>query len=100
LREAEALKEQVDVARQKEAVLKECIQPWLKEAFAVTAKIEGQLAQMQGIYALRQGIAPDNEASKICAQWVQQTAKECVVDVSEVQRLLDELHVKTTAPTE
>ena len=84
----------MDAAHQKEVVLKERIYPWLKEAFTVTAKIEGTLAQMQGVYALKQGIAPDNKASEIHGQQVQQTVEECAADVSEAQRLLDELHAK------
>lgn len=44
MKEAQALKEQVDVACQKEAVLKVRIQPWLEEAFTVTATINGKLA--------------------------------------------------------
>ena len=46
MREAQALKAQVDAAHQKEAMLKERIQPWLDEAFVVTANIEGKLAHM------------------------------------------------------
>jgi len=46
MKKAQALKEQVDVARQKEVVLKAHIQPWLEEAFTATATIEGKLAQM------------------------------------------------------
>jgi len=36
----------VDVACKKEAMLKASIQPWLEEAFLVTAIIEEKLAQM------------------------------------------------------
>jgi len=46
MNEVEAVKEQVDVAHQKEAMLKARIQPWLKEAFLVTAKIGEKLTQM------------------------------------------------------
>jgi len=46
MKEAQALKEQVDVVRQKEAVLKAYIHPYLKEAFTVTTMIEEKLAQM------------------------------------------------------
>jgi len=76
MRGAQALKAEVDVTHQKEAMLKERIQPWLEEAFTVTTKIEGKLAQMHSVYALSQRIAPDNEGSEIRAQWVKQTAKE------------------------
>ena len=36
-----ALKEQVDIARYKEAVLKVHIQPWIDEDLKITANIEG-----------------------------------------------------------
>lgn len=42
MRDAEALKAQVDMAQQKEEVLKERIQPWLDEAFMVSSNIEGK----------------------------------------------------------
>ncbi len=63
MREAETLKEQVDAARQKEALLKVRIQPWIDEAFTIMADIEGKLAQMQGLYVLRQAADPHKEAS-------------------------------------
>ena len=40
------LKEQVDAARQKEALLKERVQPWIDEAFTITAEIEGKLLEL------------------------------------------------------
>lgn len=60
----------MDVARQKEAGLKACIQPWLEEAFTVIAMIEGKLAQMQDTYAQRQEGASDNDASESFAQLI------------------------------
>ena len=53
MQQERALKEQVDVARQKEALLKVCIQPWINETFTITTYIEGKLAEMQGLYVLR-----------------------------------------------
>lgn len=46
MREAQALKAQVDVVCQREAMIKERIEPWLEEEFTVTATIEVKLAQM------------------------------------------------------
>jgi len=46
MREAQVLKAQVDATRQKEVVIKECIPPWLEEAFTVSTSIEGKLAHM------------------------------------------------------
>jgi len=51
----------VDVSWQKEAVLKECIQPWIYEAFLITTNIEGKLTQMKEMHALRQGVSLDSE---------------------------------------
>ena len=47
-----ALKEQVDVARQKEAVLKVHVQPWIDEAFHITANVEGKLKKMKVMHTL------------------------------------------------
>lgn len=44
MQHARAQKEQVDVARQKEALLKARVQPWIDEAFTITAEIEGKHA--------------------------------------------------------
>ena len=43
MQQARALKEQVDAARQKEALLKVCVQPWIDKAFTITVDIEGKL---------------------------------------------------------
>ena len=47
LQEAKALKEQVDVAQHKEAVLKACLKPWLDEAYLIIATIESKLDSLQ-----------------------------------------------------
>ena len=47
MQEAKALKEQVDVTRHKEAVLKVHLQPWIDEAYTITTSIEGKLAELQ-----------------------------------------------------
>ena len=41
------MKEQVDVALHKEAVLKVRLKSWLEEAYAVIANIEGKLVTLQ-----------------------------------------------------
>jgi len=46
MQQARALKEQMDATRQKEALLKVCVQPWINEVFTIMANIEGKLAQM------------------------------------------------------
>lgn len=52
-------------ARHKEAFLKACIQPWINEAFAITAKIEAKLAQMQGMEEQMQGSSIDTVSLNI-----------------------------------
>lgn len=48
MQEEKALKEQVDVTRHKEAVLKAFLQPWIDEAYTITTSIEGNLTKLQG----------------------------------------------------
>lgn len=40
MQQAKELKEKVDVAWHKEAVLKACVQPWINKAFIIIKKIE------------------------------------------------------------
>lgn len=49
MQQDKVLKEQVDVARHKEAILKVCIQPWIVKAFTIIEEIEGKLTHMQGM---------------------------------------------------
>lgn len=57
LQQAKLLKEHVDVAWQKEAVLKACVQPWIDEALLITADNKRKLAQMKVMHDLRQGFS-------------------------------------------
>ena len=52
MQQARTLKEQVDATRQKEALLKACIQPWIDEAFTIIIEIEGKITHMQGMHVL------------------------------------------------
>jgi len=63
LQQVKVLKEQVDVAQQKEAVLKVRVQPWIDEAFYINADIKGKLVQMKVMHALRQGFSLESEHS-------------------------------------
>ena len=72
MQQERALKEQVDTTRQKEALLKARVQPWIDEAFTIMTKIEGNITQMQGLYVLRQIADPHKEASEEHVQQVQQ----------------------------
>ena len=46
MQEAKALKEQVDATWHKEAVLKAHLQPWIDEAYMITASIEGNITTL------------------------------------------------------
>ena len=59
MQQAKELKEQVDAARHKEAVLKVDVQPWINEVFNITVDIEGKIAHIQGIYTLMQRSTSD-----------------------------------------
>ena len=88
----------VDTTRQKEAVLKERIQPWIDEAFIITADIEGKLAQMKAMHALRQGVAPESESSAERVEQIQQTVDQCAADLRVAKEQLEGLHDKIVAP--
>jgi len=45
----------VDVARHKEAVLKAHLQPWIDEAYTITASIEAKLAKLKATQERIQG---------------------------------------------
>ena len=49
------LKEQVDVTRHKEAVLKACLQPWIDEAYTIMASIEGKIMKLEATQQKIQG---------------------------------------------
>lgn len=100
MREAQVLKAQIDAARQKEAILKECIQPWLDEAFAVSTNIEGNLAHMQVVYEPGKATETNIDASMARIEQVQQMVEDFVASVSEAQKLLNELCVKIAALAE
>lgn len=81
LQQAKALKEQVDVARQKEAVLKACVQPWIDEAFLITVDIKEKLAHMKAMQDLRQGFDLDSYHLAEQAEQIQRMAEQCVADL-------------------
>jgi len=51
-KQAKALKEQVDMTRHEEAVMKARVQPWIDKAFTITVEIKGNFTHIQGIHAL------------------------------------------------
>lgn len=80
LQQARALKDQLDGAHEKEALLKECIQPWIDEAFIVIATIEGKLETMQELYMIGQECDLAHKSSEIRVEQVQQVVEQCVAD--------------------
>lgn len=53
----------MDVARQKEAVLKACVQAWIDKAFLITADIKGKLTHMKAVHTVRQVFSPGSDHS-------------------------------------
>lgn len=94
------MKEQVDVAWHREAVLKVRVQPWINEAFAIIAKIEGKLVQMQGTQEQIQGSNSDTAVSKQYVQEIQQAVAQCVGDLAAVRAELEGLHTNISTPIE
>ena len=68
--------------------------------FTITATIEGNLAQMQELYAVAQECDPSHESSEIRVQQVQQAAEKCAADTKVAQDLLHGLCLKISAPVE
>ena len=56
MREAQGLKIQADAAKQKEAVVKTHLQPWLDEEFAISTTIERKISHIQAKYATMETI--------------------------------------------
>jgi len=83
MREAQALKAQVDVAQQKETGLKEHIQPWLDEALVVSSNIEGKLAHMQAASEPGQAMELDTDTLVARVEWVKQKVDDFVARVNE-----------------
>jgi len=69
MRETQVFNVRVDVAGQKEVVLKQCIQPCLDEAFVASTNIEEKLAHMQVVY--ERGQTPKMDSSVVHVQRVQ-----------------------------
>jgi len=100
LNQANPLKEQVDVARQKEVVLKMHVEPWIDEAFLITTDIEGKLAKMKVMHAISQGSAPHSENSAETVEKIQQMVEQYDADLRAAQAQLEGLHAKIAAPIE
>lgn len=92
------MKEHVDAAQHKEEVLKARLKPWLDEAYAVMAYIEGKLATMQ---ETQQELQADSSRS-ITQQIVEeakQVTTQCTVEVVVIQAELGGLRAMIFAPT-
>jgi len=93
------LKEQVDVAQHKEAVLKSCLKPWLDEAYAVMTSIEGNLVNLQ---ATQQKLQVDSSGpmTEQLVEEEKQATTQCTVEVAIKQVELGGLHANISAPSE
>ena len=99
MKEAKAFKEQVDATRHKEEILKVRLQPWIDEAYTITASIEAKLMQLQATY---QRIHGSNSAAAVAEQSVeevQQAAAQCTTEVAAIQTDMVGIHAKISAPT-
>jgi len=98
MREAQALKEKVDAARQKEAMLKKRIQPWLDEAFMASSNIEGMLTHKQVASEPRKAMKSNIYTSVARIEWVKQMADDFFAMVSEAQKFLNDLSANISTP--
>jgi len=98
--EAQDLKIQADAAKQKEAVVKAHLQPWLNEAFVVSTTIEHKVDHMQAEYATMETIETRTKVLATHMERMQRITKEFVVSTSDEQKMLTDLHAKLAEPAE
>ena len=91
------MKEQVDAAQQKEAMLKVCLKPWLDEAYLVTISIEGKLTSLQVTQQKLQADSLGPTAEHLVEE-VKQAVTQCTAKVAVTE--LGGLRAKISAPTE
>lgn len=99
MQEARQLKEQVDAAQHKEAVLKARQKPCLDEAYAVMTSIEGKLVTLQATQQKLQA----NSSGVVTEQMVEeakQAAAQCTVEVVAIQLEQGGLRTKISMPLE
>lgn len=96
--EAKVLKEQVDAAQRKEAVLKVHLNPWLDEAYLIITSIEGRLASLQETQQKLQADSVEPATEQLVEE-LKQPATQCTAEVAVVQLQLEGLHAKISAPT-
>lgn len=89
----------MDVVRQKEAERKDCIQPWIDEAFTVSTMMEGKIAHMQAACDSEQANPLDTDTSATLVALIQRTAAEFVEETCIVQNFLNDLCAKMDAPS-
>ena len=65
-----ALKEQVDATRHNETVLKARLQPWIDEAYTITASIEAKIMQLQATQERIQSSSSTIVMTKQCVEEV------------------------------
>ena len=97
MQQAKVLKEQVDVARHKETVLKARLQLWIHEAYIIIAPIEERMMQMQEIEEQAQGGSLATTVSKQHVQEIQQATPQCAANLAVTQVELGSLRAKISA---
>lgn len=77
------MKAQYDAARQKEVVIKACLQSWLDEAFAVSTTIDHKVVHMQTEYATMEPIETESDVSVTCVELIQRMMEEFAASTSK-----------------
>lgn len=72
----------------------------IDEAFLISNDIEGKIAKMKVMHALRQGFSLDSEHSAKRVKKIQQTTEQCIADLRVAQAQLEGLCVKIAALAE
>jgi len=86
--------------REKEAVVKARIQPWLDKAFVGSTTIVHKVAHMKAKYARMETTETGVEISVLQVEQMQCMTEEFSSSTSDALKLLTELHAKMDAPAQ
>lgn len=100
MQEAKLLKEQVDVAQHKEAVLKGHLQACTNEAYTITASIGAKLTQLQATQQRIQGGSSVAVVTDQCVEDFEEAAAQCTAKVATIQIDFGDPPAKTSGTIE
>ena len=100
MKQEKALKEQVDDARHKEAILQVHLQLWIDEVYVVTTSIEEKLTQLQETQEKVQGSSSTTMVFEQQVEEVQQATTYCTADLAAIQAELGGIRTKISTPVE